>query len=386
MLNKTLLMLASEATKANRVSKDGVMKNVHVLGLESKNGLIYADAISEAVTSGIYNGIDVYLNHDKTDTSRFDNITAKIGILENTTEAADGIHGDLQLNVKHPYYEAIVWWADKFPDRLGLSHVADLKVGPNKVVEKIVRPRTVDLVSKPATTRGIFSEAVETHKEGVIADDIKSDWLCHVMRSVQDIYYELKYPVPMPMNGQAVDDKIVAEKMIPVLKDAAKELGKFIKTNLPTENEPVDGTSSEATIAPEQKNTQSKVKDMELKDITIEMLKKDRSDLVSVITTEAIEAEKALDAKVTDLTKGLPAVTKTVAFTKLVRESVAAGKDVSELISDRLALVVATEAVKPPAAVTTGGPSPTTTVVATESVKTKTVVTDDLILSAFNTK
>ena len=84
---------------------------------------------------------------------------------------------------------------------------------------------------------------------------------------------------------------------------------------------------------------------MELKDLTIDKLKSDRSDLVAVIAKEAVGTHVAIEAKIAESLKDIPVALKTELFTTLVREAVVAGDDkkLTALIADRKAITVGTK-------------------------------------------
>lgn len=74
---------------------------------------------------------------------------------------------------------------------------------------------------------------------------------------------------------------------------------------------------------------------MDLKTLTLELLTTERPDLISTIATEAIKTERDIDAAVSEAVSGIPETARSVVFMKLVRESLAAGKDVKDLVEDR---------------------------------------------------
>ena len=102
----------------------------------------------------LYENVDVYLNHS---TPRA--MENKIGILQGISHNDTGLWAEsLILNPKHQEYAKIKWWAENFPGKLGLSHVADaVASGPagNRVIEEIISVESVDLVPNPATVAGL---------------------------------------------------------------------------------------------------------------------------------------------------------------------------------------------------------------------------------------
>lgn len=143
-------------TLDNRAS---VLKNVWILGLQSRNGRRYTP---EAVRGAIeqYEGAKANCNHpSKPDDPR--PIADRFGRLRNVRFVpGKGLVGDLVFNPKHPMAETVRWWAENDPQGIGLSHNATgagRQEGDVFVVEKIVRVRSVDLVAEPATTSSLLA-------------------------------------------------------------------------------------------------------------------------------------------------------------------------------------------------------------------------------------
>lgn len=296
----------TEATKLPgklKVDKDGKVKGVHLLGMKSKNGYNYAfEAIQKSHKE--YVGLDIYLNHDLEKPAERD-LKDKIGFIEDTTVSESvGMLGDIQLNTEHPYYGAVKWWIEHNPKKLGFSHVAEARLDrTTKTMTEIRKPKSVDLVATPATTKGIFAESFHDVSEGVVEDKINERRFNLIWEATVSLYYDIAYPM-----GKTLTDSEKAVKFIPVLQDTISELSKF---------------------------KQVKESVMDLSKLTIEELKAGRADLVELIASEAVKAEQAIDAKVAESVKDIPEKGKTKVFLTLVRESVKAGKDITDLIADR---------------------------------------------------
>jgi hypothetical protein len=150
----------------HRVDRErGIIHGVKVLGLVSANGPKYrAKAIADAAK--LYDGAQVFVGHP--DRSRPDAERAPsdmFGWLESPEAKADGLYADLHYVKAHAMAGTITEIAERRPDKMGLSHnavVTESANGREVVFESINRVRSVDLVCKPATTRGIFeSEGYE---------------------------------------------------------------------------------------------------------------------------------------------------------------------------------------------------------------------------------
>lgn len=133
--------------------KNGIIFGVKLLGWDSKNGRKY---LPEGVKNTInkYNGAFCNIDHGR------DDCDSRFGKFFNERWESHGAFADLRYNPKHERAEKIVWFARNMPDALGFSHDADIVVenmpDGSEVVHGIEKVRSVDLVMRPATTKGIF--------------------------------------------------------------------------------------------------------------------------------------------------------------------------------------------------------------------------------------
>jgi len=133
----------------------GILRNVPVLGLKSANGRRYLpEAVREA--RGKYEGRDSYTDHAKGDRSVHD----KFGWFDNIREGASGgLRGDFHVfNPQEPLAVRLFNAAKNKPDAFGFSHHAKgrvRRVDGEDIVEAIEEVYSVDLVDKPATTKGL---------------------------------------------------------------------------------------------------------------------------------------------------------------------------------------------------------------------------------------
>ncbi len=148
-----------------RVDKEaGVIRGVKILGRTSKNGRTYPDRTMRAAT-GLYEGLGAFVNHpprSAPDTER--RVEDRVGWFEAVHVTSDGMYGDLHVLTTHsmagPLFEA----AQRNPRLIGLSHNAagrERRDGKTHLVEEIQRVRSVDIVTAPATTRGLFESSQE---------------------------------------------------------------------------------------------------------------------------------------------------------------------------------------------------------------------------------
>ena len=286
-----------------KVNRDtGVISNVHLMGIQSTNKVgdnppyKYEEA-ALAGAVGKYNNKPIYLNHDY-----FRSVEAKIGVTlaDVQFQAGKGLVGSIHLNKEHPLAATILWWAEHHPDHIGMSHVAGVTYNEEtNSVTQIEEVESIDLVYQGATTKGLFTES----------DDAR----IKVKHLIEQLIVLTDERVLQPLNKD-IDCKESAIKYAAALYETVHKL-----TNQPKETT------------------------MEPKDITLEMLNKDRADLVKSIREAAIQEHRALEAKVQEAIKDIDPKHQTKVFVSQIREALQAGKDASDLVADRMAL---TEAVK----------------------------------------
>jgi len=137
--------------------ESGILRNVKILGFASRNGRRY---LPEAMREGfkLYENKVVNKNHDRENGNDRD-IDDRIGRIVNARFIeGEGIFGDVELLKSHPMYERLMESAEKMPNCMGFSHLADCarkRVGGVDEVIKIRKVYSVDLVANPATTTSL---------------------------------------------------------------------------------------------------------------------------------------------------------------------------------------------------------------------------------------
>lgn len=148
----------------------GIIHGVKILGRESDNGRTYSDqAMSDAAR--LYEGAEVNIDHDRKEPHRERGLLEGFGQLKNVVQKADGVFGDLHYLKSHPATNVFLERADRFPEKIGLSHNADGKAsrkGGKLIVESISRVNSVDVVRNPATNKGLFES-----KETIVSKSIR---------------------------------------------------------------------------------------------------------------------------------------------------------------------------------------------------------------------
>jgi hypothetical protein len=147
--------------ESNLDFKNGIVKNVKVIGFTSKHGRTYsAKALREAVS--MYEGVRVNIDHPtRVDVDRQSRSYAdRFGHLKNARFVeGKGIFADLHYNKAHRLAKQFEWDAKNEPKNLGLSHYAfgdPVRRGGKSIIESITSVQSVDLVADPGTTNGLF--------------------------------------------------------------------------------------------------------------------------------------------------------------------------------------------------------------------------------------
>ena len=165
--------------------ENGVIRGVKLLGRESKNTLrslgvdrkTFAGVLDQPYSYGgdcskKYDGIAFNLNHYYDDRDR--PVQECVGEVRNPTFRDDGHYGEVHLILSHPMSEFVMEAAENFPKRFGCSHEAkgEPRVKGGKAIIEDWEPVSVDLVSRPATTNGMFES--KRHKMKTLREVIKN--------------------------------------------------------------------------------------------------------------------------------------------------------------------------------------------------------------------
>lgn len=141
-----------------------IIYGAKVLGTRSKNPPPHNNlypATTRSAALPMIEGLAVGINHpapdEATKTRPYQDLN---GCLRKPRDTADGTRADWHLNPKHPLTEQILWDAANNPRNLAFSINAQAgskrQTDDGMVVESIERFESVDLVSRGATTNGIF--------------------------------------------------------------------------------------------------------------------------------------------------------------------------------------------------------------------------------------
>jgi hypothetical protein len=175
----TALFERADPTAPSPVDRDrGIIHSVKIIGRVSKNNREYTDNALNQLRE-LCEGADVHIDHPQLQDAHADrSLSTKFGMLKQVRMKSDGLYGDLHYLTAHPMAEQICEAAEKMPSNFGMSINAEGDVTPQNgknVVDQIHKLRSVDLVSRPGATNGLFEDVAgdedQPMQEG---DDLQS--------------------------------------------------------------------------------------------------------------------------------------------------------------------------------------------------------------------
>ena len=160
-------MILQEVTANDRplrVDREkGIIYDVKIIGVQSANKRTYpVDVLAKAAP--LYEDATVNVNHPtRNDQARGveDTFGAIRGVRVKATGDDPGLYGDLHYLKEHALAGRIAEHAERFANKIGLSHNADgtgRQAADGFMVESINRVISVDLVKDPATNKSLFEE------------------------------------------------------------------------------------------------------------------------------------------------------------------------------------------------------------------------------------
>jgi len=129
--------------------------NLVLVGPKSVNNRVYApDVLRKAVEDGLYDGVPIFLDHEEKIQTLVGRVTKAYW-----DEDKNCIRGDIEI-YDSPYSSLIDIIINVFGGEFGFSHVVEAEVDEDKesgkeYVKYISKVKSVDLVTDPATTKGI---------------------------------------------------------------------------------------------------------------------------------------------------------------------------------------------------------------------------------------
>lgn len=210
----------------------GRIAGVKLLGEVSRNGRRYAvEAMRESVRQ--YEGAPIFADHAKSADGR--SIRDLLGAVRNPRydESKRAVYGDLELLKSHPAAAAVFEAAQRMPERFGMSHVVEgvteaANGGAEQVVTKIARVRSVDVVTDPATTRGLYESAANGQQQKGTSMEVKDLTEATLASARPDLVSAIAARVKTELSesaeAKAKDDKIKAlTEEVATLAEAAKK-------------------------------------------------------------------------------------------------------------------------------------------------------------------
>jgi hypothetical protein len=135
--------------------KTKTYSNLVLVGPKSVNNRVYApDVLRRAVEDGLYDGVPIFLDHEEKIQTLVGRVTKAYW-----DEDKNCVRGDIEI-YDSPYSSIIDIIINVFGGEFGFSHVVEAEVDEDKesgkeYVKHISKVKSVDLVTDPATTKGI---------------------------------------------------------------------------------------------------------------------------------------------------------------------------------------------------------------------------------------
>lgn len=164
--------------KVNR--EQAVVEGVKILGRTSRNNREYAESAIRGAVS-LYEGKQSYVNHPaKGKENEPRPYSDLIGTMRGVHVREGELYGNFHYNPKHALAEQFAWDAEHNPGNLGFSHVAQGRSAVRNgktIIESILSVQSVDLVTAPATTNGLFESVTQTEANAVLLKEATLDQL-----------------------------------------------------------------------------------------------------------------------------------------------------------------------------------------------------------------
>jgi hypothetical protein len=141
-----------------------IVYGVKILGEKSRNAPPKNNVYPRSTREGaarLFEGAPVGINHPPlTQRNEVRPVQEFNGLLRNVRESGSGLYGDWHLNPEHPSTKQFLWDAQNNPKNIAFSINAEAGTfrpsAGGRIVESIAQVYSVDLVSRGATTRGLF--------------------------------------------------------------------------------------------------------------------------------------------------------------------------------------------------------------------------------------
>jgi hypothetical protein len=296
-----------------------VVYGVKVLGFTSQNGREYPRAVCEAAAP-LYDGAIVRLDHGGR------SVLSTFGRIHGPTVRDDGLYAaELRYNPGHAFAKAFEWAVRHDPRSIGLSHDALVRYtdASQTTAAEIVRVLSVDLVSSPATTAGVFENVMD---ESALTLDSPGDASAAADAAPADTADAIGKLVLSIINDDELDAAAKRKKVLAALKLLDDE-----------GDAPADTGDAPADSAPAAESLAREVADL-------------RAIVDAFRTRERLAAETERNRE-RCRTAGLPAAAVSDVFLSTLVGRTA--EDVNRLIADRRTITLAGRVASPVSAVPT---------------------------------
>jgi hypothetical protein len=326
----------------------GIIKDVSLLSPISKNRRTYTKEVLEECVI-LAEGVKVFADHPENNETR--SVKDLIGNVSNVylEEGTNILRGD--LFILKGWRENIFDMAENMPDGAGMSINASgvLKKGDNgfDVVEKILKIYSIDLVSEPATTNGLFEQEKDNKKDFEKGENkTKMEITLETLKKENsDILEQYRNEILEGLKINSLKENYnKMEESVKESKDKIKELTESLETamkeieTLKEDKETISKEKSE--IEEEMKEIKSKLDEYEVKEalakkkalISEKIEEAELSDMwVTELFMETLmntEDEEKIDALISER-KSLMEATKT----ETTKEEMGKSKDVDKEIN-----------------------------------------------------
>lgn len=214
----------------SRIDRDsGVIRDVRILGAESRNGRRYTEQAMRGAVS-MYEGCDVHIDHRLSDKSPERGLWEAFGVLRNVRyiESDKSLRGDLHYLKTHEAADKILERIERWPDTIGLSHEAygdSRREGSTLIIDRITEVKSVDLVRDPATNKTLFEErrAMQMTLRKILESCKTADRRAARLLEADDVMdlpvMDDEYEVSSDMPGSAETDAALAHMITSLLSD-----------------------------------------------------------------------------------------------------------------------------------------------------------------------
>jgi len=315
----------SEIVEQNINEDEHTVSGACIFGTRfSANGYVYQDAAVDKLTQ-LANGTKFFIDHPSKDEQKQRDgvrpMTSWAGVFSNSRRQGDKVYADLK--VRESWWPLVRDVAVMRPPGIGNSINSRVKVFKNEKGEESILDidllKSVDLVSSAATTQDLFQHMpdlsnkeeemeikeffkqfnIETEqedleaimkskidkviKEGLLKDKLKE-------RDINKAISQLNWDVSDVVDQILRSDKAAADKkkeISSVMDDWESEITKILNGNI---KKKTDGKTDQSD---------SKEREMKIEELTLDLIKNEKPDLIEQILAELGEAErvKTLEAE-----------------------------------------------------------------------------------------